>query len=376
MIYFDNAATTLKPQCVIDTVSFALSSLSNANRGVNSSSMHANREIYKTRSKIDKMFNVGNPARVIFTSGATQSLNMAILGILKKGDHVITTNLEHNSVLRPLYHMQKKGVNLSIINCDSNYTISVENILPHLTVNTKMLVMTHASNVVASIVDVEPIGRFCAEHGIIFVVDASQTAGIIPIDMQKLNINVLCFSAHKSLLAPQGLGILALSENINIQPILFGGTGTHTFDKTMDIGLPECLEAGTQNGHAIAGLSTALDFITQNGITTLYNKASKLAKYFEEELSKIPDTTIYTNQNIFSTPVVTFNNKNQSATNISYTLSEKHQIITRAGGLCAPLIHNMLKTTQDGVIRFSFSYNNNLDEVDFALNALKNLEKI
>ncbi|OOB79022.1 MAG: hypothetical protein BEN19_08235 [Epulopiscium sp. Nuni2H_MBin003] len=371
MIYFDNAATTIKPPCVIEAVSTALATLTNANRGVNTSSMCANRAIYETRNKLAKMFNVSSPTLVIFTSGATQSLNMAILGTLKKGDHVITTNLEHNSVLRPLYYMKKKGVNLSIIKCNNNYTIDIDAVLSHIKSNTKMLVISHASNTLGVVQNLEHIGRICKEYSIKLVVDAAQTAGIISIDMQKMNIDALCLSAHKSLLAPQGLGILALSKNININPISFGGTGTHTFEQTMNIGLPESLEAGTQNGHAIVGLSAALDYINEHKIEKLYNKAHDLAKYFEQELAKIPNVIIYTNQSVLSTPVVTFNVMGSSAVDISFLLSKDYDIITRAGGLCAPLVHHMLDTTDKGIIRFSFSHNNTKQEVDIALEALK-----
>lgn len=244
MIYFDNAATTLKPDCVVDAVADALKNMTNANRGVNKSSLKASATIFECRLLVNRLFNVGNPKRVIFTSGATQSLNFTILGTLNAGDHVITTALEHNSVLRPLYHMEKNGINFNIIKPDKEHQITSTSIMHNIRQNTKMLIMTHASNVLANVQDISKIGELCKQHGILFVVDAAQTAGLIPIDMQKMNIDALCLSAHKSLLAPQGLGILCLSENIKVQPTIFGGTGTHTFSKNMDTGYPESLEAG------------------------------------------------------------------------------------------------------------------------------------
>ncbi|WP_305768679.1 aminotransferase class V-fold PLP-dependent enzyme [Candidatus Epulonipiscium viviparus] len=373
MIYFDNASTTLKPNCVADAVSVALKTTTNANRGVNKSSLAASLNIFSTRTAVAKMFNAPDLNRVIFTSGATASLNLAILGTLAYGDHVITTNLEHNSLLRPLYHAQKFGVDVDIIKADANHKISIETIADHIKPNTHMIAITHASNILATIQDITAVGKLCAEHDILFVVDAAQTAGLIPIDMAEMHIDALCLSTHKSLLAPQGLGVLCLSNKMHVEPILFGGTGSNTFDEDMGETYPDHLEAGTQNGHAIAGLAAAIDFINDIGLDTLYTKASSLAKYFEAELKKFPGAKIYTNQDNYSIPIVSFNIEDIDAVELSLKLSTDFDIITRAGGICAPLVHKALGTINSGLIRFSFSYTNTKAEVDAALEIMRTI---
>ncbi|WP_155485279.1 aminotransferase class V-fold PLP-dependent enzyme, partial [Paraclostridium sordellii] len=226
MIYLDNAATTMKkPQCVIDAVVNAMTHMGNAGRGANEASLDASRIIYNTREKISNLVNLKNPSRVAFTCNSTESLNTAIKGILTNKDHAITTSLEHNSVLRPLYELEEKGMELSVVQCDENGNINYDDFEKLIKENTKAIVCTHASNLVGNVLDVKKIGEIAKNHNLVFIVDASQSAGVFEIDMQDMNIDILCFTGHKGLLGPQGTGGLCVREGINVKPLKVGGSG-------------------------------------------------------------------------------------------------------------------------------------------------------
>ena len=270
MIYLDNAATTMhKPQCVIDAVVNAMSSMGNAGRGVNDASLSASRIIYDTREKLCRLFGGENPKQIVFTNNSTESLNIAIRGLLNPGDHVITTMLEHNSVLRPLYEMEKLGVRLTIVKSDKKGRIRIEDIEDAICDDTKMIVCTNGSNLTGNYVDVGKIGEIAHKRGVLFVVDASQTAGVFPIEVRKMNIDVLCFTGHKGLLGPQGTGGMYVREGIEIRPLKSGGTGVQTYNKEQPKEMPTALEAGTLNGHGIAGLHAALSYLEETGIDTI-----------------------------------------------------------------------------------------------------------
>ena len=262
MIYMDNAATTMhKPQEVIDAVVRAMSSMGNAGRGANEASLSASRIIYDTRERLARLFGVKDARRIAFTNNSTESLNIAIKGILSPGDHVITTMLEHNSVLRPLYEMEKKGVKLTIVPSDSRGCLNIHDIEEAITSDTKMIVCTNGSNLTGNYIDVKPIGELAHRHNVLFVVDASQTAGVFPIDVEDMKIDVLCFTGHKGLLGPQGTGGIYAREGVEIRPLKTGGSGIQTYSKTHPVQMPTALEAGTLNGHGIAGLHAALEYL-------------------------------------------------------------------------------------------------------------------
>ena len=255
MIYLDNAATTLqKPQAVYDAVLDAMKTLGNSGRGFSGAALGASRMIYEARRTLCDFFGGSDPSRLVFTSNATEALNMAIQGMFLPGEHVITTQLEHNSVLRPLYAMQKKGVELTIAASGQNGTADFDAIEAAIRANTKAIVCTHASNLTGNLTDMQRMGELARRHGLFLIVDASQTAGVIPIDVKQMHIDVLCFTGHKSLFGPQGTGGLYIGEGAEIKPLKSGGTGVHSFLKTQPEELPEHLEAGTLNGHGIAGL--------------------------------------------------------------------------------------------------------------------------
>ena len=374
MIYLDNAATTMKkPQCVIDAVVNAMTHMGNAGRGANEASLDASRIIYDTREKISDLFNLKNPSRVAFTCNSTESLNIAIKGILTDKDHAITTALEHNSVLRPLYELESKGMELSIVNCDENGNINYDDFEKLIKENTKAIVCTHASNLVGNVLDMKKIGKIAKKHNLVFIVDASQSAGVFSIDMQDMNIDILCFTGHKGLLGPQGTGGLCVRENINVRPLKVGGSGVNTFSKTQPEAMPTILEAGTLNGHAIAGLNAALDYLKEEGIENIQKREEELMFRFYNGIKDIKDIKVYGNFENKRAAIVAFNIGEIDSSAFSDELSLYYSISTRPGAHCAPLMHKAMNTVEQGAVRFSFSHYNTEEEIDTAINAVKEI---
>lgn len=374
MIYFDNAATTLqKPQEVIKAVVRAMTSMGNAGRGNTLSSLEASHTIFDTRENLAKFFNIEDSSRIAFTYNSTEALNMAIKGSLKSGDHVITTVLEHNSVLRPLYEMEKKGVELSILGVDSLGNISYEELESHIRQSTKAVICTHGSNLTGNMIDIERVGNICKKYGILFIVDVSQTAGVFPIDVNKMNIDILCFTGHKSLFGPQGTGGIYVREGINITPLKSGGTGILTYSQEQPLEMPTHLEAGTLNGHGIAGLNAGINFIKEVGLDKIREKEEELMWEFYHGVKNLPHIKIYGD---FSTkercPIVTLNIGKYDSGDIAEELLA-NGIATRAGGHCAPLMHEALGTVKQGAVRFSFSYFNTLEEVRDTIKIIQSL---
>ena len=374
MIYLDNAATTMKkPQCVIDAVVSAMSHMGNAGRGATTAALDASRVIYDTREKLSDLFNLQNPSRVAFTSNSTESLNTAIKGILSSGDHAITTALEHNSVLRPLYDLQAKGMELSIVDCDENGNIDYNDFEKLIKENTKAIVCTHASNLVGNVLDVKKIGSIAKKHNLIFIVDASQSAGVFPIDLQDMNIDILCFTGHKGLLGPQGTGGICVREGIDVRPLKVGGSGVNTFSKEQPVEMPTHLEAGTLNGHALAGLNAALDYLKEEGIDNIQKREEELMFRFYNGIKDIKDIKIFGNFENKRAAIVTFNVGDIDSAAFSDELSFAYDISTRAGAHCAPLMHKAMNTVEQGAVRFSFSHYNTEEEIDTAIKAVKEI---
>lgn len=375
MIYLDNAATTMhKPKEVVDAVINAMSSMGNAGRGANEASLSASRIIYDTREKLCKFFNGENPKQIVFTNNSTESLNIAIKGLLNPGDHVITTMLEHNSVLRPLYEMREKGVELTIIESDKNGSFRLGDMEAEIRPNTKMIVCTNGSNLTGNYVPLKPIGELARKHGILFVVDASQTAGVFPIDVQGMMIDVLCFTGHKGLLGPQGTGGMYVRGGLKIRPLKTGGSGVQTYSKTHPAEMPTALEAGTLNGHGIAGLHAAMSYLEETGVDHIRAREQELMWKFYEGVKDIPEITIYGD---FSTKercaIVTLNIGDYDSSEVSDALLTEYSISTRPGGHCAPLMHEALGTVEQGAVRFSFSHYNTEEEVEAAIKAVREL---
>jgi cysteine desulfurase family protein len=377
MIYLDNAATSRrKPQEVIDAVVFAMTSLGNAGRGTTEAALDAARTIYGAREKIAGFFGVKNPKQVVFTSNSTESLNTAIHGLIKPGDHVISSVMEHNSVLRPLYEREEAGAELTLIECDEKGRLLTGDIEKNIRDNTRAIVLTHGSNLTGNVNDIERVGRIAKAHGLLFIVDASQTAGVLPIDVEKMNIDVLCFTGHKSLLGPQGTGGMCVREGLEIEPLKRGGSGVDTYNHRHPSEMPTALEAGTLNGHGIAGLSAAIDFIEKTGIDEIREKEQSLMKRFVDGVRDIPGVKLYGDFDAeIRCPVVALNIGNADSSEISDILSMDYDIATRPGAHCAPEMHKSLGTVEQGAVRFSMSYFNTGEEIDSAICAVREISE-
>lgn len=377
MIYLDNAATSRrKPQEVIDAVVFAMTSLGNAGRGTTEAALDAARTIYGARDKIAGFFGVKNPKQVVFTANSTESLNIAIHGLIKPGDHVISSVMEHNSVLRPLYEREEAGAELTLIECDGKGRLLTDDIEGNIRDNTRAIVLTHGSNLTGNVNDIERVGRIAKAHGLLFIVDASQTAGVLPIDVEKMNIDVLCFTGHKSLLGPQGTGGMCVREGLEIEPLKRGGSGVDTYNHRHPSEMPTALEAGTLNGHGIAGLSAAIDFIEKTGINEIREKEQSLMKRFVDGVRDIPGVKLYGDFDAeIRCPVVALNIGNADSSEISDILSMDYDIATRPGAHCAPEMHKSLRTVEQGAVRFSMSYFNTGEEIDSAICAVREISE-
>lgn len=301
---------------------------------------------------------------------------MALRGLLNPGDHVITTMLEHNSVLRPLYDLESKGTNLTIIGCRERGTFDIEDMKKAITSETKMIVCTNGSNLTGNYVDLKPIGELAHENGLLFVVDASQTAGVFPIDVEEMKIDVLCFTGHKGMLGPQGTGGMYVREGVTVRSLKAGGTGVQTYSKTQPAQMPTALEAGTLNGHGIAGLHAALEYLEEYGIDNIRKREQELMWRFYEGVKDIENVTIYgdfTTKNRCA--IVTLNIGDYDSSEVSDALLTEYSISTRSGGHCAPLMHEALGTVEQGAVRFSFSHYNTDEEVDAAIQAVQDLAR-
>ena len=375
MIYFDNAATTMqKPACVVQAVSEAMCSLGNSGRGVHSGALSASRIIYDTRVALAQLFGAESPDRIAFTANSTESLNMAIKGVLNPGDHVITTALEHNSVLRPLYELEDQGVELTILPADPMGNIRFENFEKEIRPNTKAIVTTHGSNLTGNLLPIGSIGAMAKKHGLLYIVDASQTAGVFDIDVQKMHIDILCFTGHKGLLGPQGTGGIYVREGVEVRPLLSGGSGVQTYLRAHPPQMPTLLEAGTLNGHGIAGLGAAVRYLTETGLDAIRAKEQELMMTFYEAVRQVPGITVYgdfTDSNRCA--IVALNIRDYDSGEVSDVLSQQYGIATRPGAHCAPLMHKALGTVEQGAVRFSFSHYNTKEEIKKAVAALQEL---
>lgn len=374
-IYMDNAATTMqKPDCVIDAVVQAMKHMGNSGRGAHEASLDASRLIYETREMISDLVNLKNPRQVAFTCNSTESLNTAILGLFGPGDHIISTVMEHNSVLRPLYRLEELGASVSFVPCDEKGRLRTDMLESFVKPETKALVCTHASNLTGNANDLMRLGEFCRTHHLLFVVDASQTAGVLPIDMQGMKIDVLCFTGHKGLYGPQGTGGICVREGIEIKPLKSGGSGIHTYLKEHPKEMPTALEAGTLNGHGIAGLHAALKFLKETGTDTIHRKEISLMRRFLEGIRDVPGIRLYGD---FDTDeraaVVSLNLRDYDSSEVSDELAYTYGISTRPGAHCAPLMHQSMGTVDQGMVRFSFSWFNTEEEIDTAVRAIREL---
>jgi cysteine desulfurase family protein len=336
-------------------------------------SIDAGRVIFDTREAISKLFNINDPLQIIFTKNATEALNIAILGLLQPGDHVITTSMEHNSVMRPLRYLEKNDVELSVVQCAVNGGMDPHAIIPLIKKNTRALIITHASNVTGTIMPIAEIGAMAREKNIILCADAAQTAGALTIDVEKMNVDVLAFTGHKSLFGPQGTGGLYIRKGLDaeIRPIMTGGTGSRSeFEEQPDF-MPDKFESGTPNSIGLAGLGAGVNFILSAGIDVIRRKEEELTGRFLEGLKSLKGVTCYgPAEKEMRTSVVSFNIKGMTPSDVSFELDEKYGIMSRPGLHCAPSAHRTIGTFSQGTVRFSFGNFNTGKEIDFALEAI------
>lgn len=372
LIYLDNAATSLhRPETVEQAVVQAMRTLGNSGRGGSETALNASRTIYGTREKIANLFHYPHPEQVAFTKNSTEALNLTIQGLFSPGDHVITTMLEHNSVLRPLYRLQNEGLELTVVPCDGKGSPDYDAMEQAIRVNTRGIVCTHASNLTGNLVDIRTVGAIAKRHDLLFILDASQSAGVFPVNMEEYQIDVVCFTGHKSLMGPQGTGGLCVKKGVNIRPLFAGGSGIRTFEREHPGDMPVRLEAGTINAHGLAGLHAGLEYIEQVGLDFIRQKEQTLAWTFYEGVTKIPGIKVYGDFTTYErAPIVALNFEEYDSASFSDELMTEYNIVTRAGGHCAPLMHEYMKTVEQGAVRFSFSVFNTMEEVQTALDGI------
>lgn len=357
VIYMDNAATTWpKPEAVYQAMdNFNRKLGANPGRGSNQRTLEAGMVLLNTREALAELFNVQDSCQIIYTSNITEALNLGIKGLLKPGDHVITTSMEHNSVARPLYTLQAQGIiELTIVDCAPDGTLCPQDIQKALRPHTRLIVMMHASNLVGTIMPIREVGKIAREHGIIFMVDSAQTAGVLPIDVEQDVIDLLAFTGHKGLLGPQGTGGLYIRPGIDLRNLKEGGTGSFSDLLEQPTILPDRYESGTQNGPGIAGLGAGVNYIQERGSTAIRAHEQQLTDLLLSGLSEIPGVIIYGPRNTRQqTAVVSINIKGMDCGELSLRLDHEYGIITRSGLHCTPLAHRTIGTLELGACRFS-----------------------
>ena len=379
-IYLDNASTSFpKAPTVATAMSDYITNRGiNINRGSYALAYDVEDIIYTTRQRLNTLFNGHDPSHVIFTQNVTMSLNIVIKGLLKAGDHVLVSSMEHNAVMRPLTQLLDKDITFDTIPCDSTGSIQMDSIEPLIRPNTVALIINHASNVCGTIQPLESIGPICKAHNLQFIVDAAQTAGVIPIDVKACHIDVLCFTGHKGLLGPQGIGGIILTKEMaqTLTPLIAGGTGSFSHLETMPTHMPDAFESGTLNLPGIIGLNEGLSYIESQGMENIHNHELALTQAFLEGLQSIDGINIVGKQNIQDrTAVVSITIDGMDSASIAYELESNYHIMTRVGLHCAPRAHQTLRTYPEGTVRFSFGYANTHEDVESALSALHRIVK-
>ncbi len=370
MIYFDNSATTLKkPPEVAEAVAYALNNFGNAGRSFYEPVLLANREIYNTRAEIAKLIGLEDPLNVAFTSSATESLNLVIGGLVKKGDAVITTVTEHNSVLRPLY---LKGCELSFMDCDDTGNLQAESLEKMIKPATKFLVCTHGSNVTGNITQAKNLYDICKAYNITMILDISQTFGTVPVNTDMADI--FCFTGHKGLFGPQGTGGVILNGKFDFDIVKTGGAGVNTFDRFQSKDMPDIFETGTLNSHGIYGLQKGVRFVNDVGIEAIHDKEMKLLKMFYYGVKNLDGVKIYGDFSCENRlPVISINVNGLTSSELAVRLWYDYGIATRAGSHCAPLLHKKFGTVDVGMVRFSFSYFNTKAEIQKGVLAIEDI---
>ena len=376
-IYLDNAATSFpKPKEVATAVyDFMVNNGTSSGRGSYKKAMQSDYIVYECRKLIGKLFNFDNPKKVIFTSNVTDSLNIAMRGILKENDHVITSSLEHNAVWRCLKTLERDiNIKIDTVECSKDGITNPQDIKKYIKKDTALIVFTQASNVLGTIQPIREIGAIAREHNIPFLVDSAQSAGAMKIDVKEDNIDILAFTGHKSLLGPMGTGGLIINTDIDIKPLKAGGTGGDSAYEYQPDYYPNHLETGTSNVSGIAGLREAIKFLNKEGIENIHNKEKELTKYALKKLETVKDIEIYGPKDCEKMlSVISFNIKDKRPEDVGSILDQKYDIMLRAGLHCAPTAHSVIGTKERGTLRIGLGYFNKKEDIDKLVEALNNL---
>jgi cysteine desulfurase family protein len=380
MIYLDNAATSWpKPESVYQAMdSLMRHTGASPGRSGHLLSVTAARIVYETREALCQFFGIADPSHIVFTSNATEALNLAIRGLLHIGDHAITSSLEHNSVMRPLRALENKGVEVSIVNCAANGLLDPGDIERAIRPYTKLIVLNHASNVVGTILPVAEVGRIAREHSVPLLVDAAQSAGCYPIDVEAMNIDLLAFSGHKSLFGPQGTGALYIRQGIEsqLEPLKYGGTGCYSEYEHQPDFLPDKYESGTPNTVGLAGLGAGVRFVMQEGLSTIRQKEERLTKLLMDGLAAIPGVNIYGNSHPGDrVAIVSFNISGLTPSEVALQLEEDFRIMCRPGLHCSPVAHKTLGTFPQGSVRLSPGHFNSGHDIERTVEAVRQIAR-
>ncbi|NFN86931.1 aminotransferase class V-fold PLP-dependent enzyme [Clostridium sporogenes] len=378
-IYLDNAATTYpKPEKVYSSILNYMKNVgASPGRGGYENALTGDRMVYKCRQSLINLFNFNKIENVVFTSNITASLNILIKSIVKDGWHVITSSMDHNSVIRPLVSLEKLNkIELDILNCSEEGLINIEDFKNTIKDNTKLVVLSHASNIIGTIQPLEDIGKICKEKGIYFIIDSAQTAGVLPLDFKKLNCNALAFTGHKALLGPQGIGGFTIDDELNNIATNFieGGTGSLSESTLQPDFLPDKFESGTMNTPGIAGLLAGIEYITEEGLNTIKEREEYLSKEFINGLLNINSIKVYGPLDAsLRTATISINSSKIDNSELGFLLDNEFGIMVRTGLHCAPLAHKTIGSFPQGTLRFSFGAFNDIKDINYALYALNNI---
>lgn len=374
-IYFDNAATSYPkaPEVSKAMCNFIDNIGANVGRGTYKSSYNAGAVVFETRELICKLFKYDNPMNVVFTSNITQSMNTILKGFLKPGDHVIVSSMEHNAVMRPLTSLTNLGITFDRVKCDKNGLLNPIDLVPLIKANTKLVILTQASNVCGTILPIKEVGAICKARNIYFLLDAAQSAGVLDIDFKSLNLSALAFTGHKGLLGPQGIGGFILDESMVplVNPLIEGGTGSTSDSEEQPLFMPDKFESGTLNVPGIYGLNAGLKYIEGIKPNNIYTLEMKLTQYFIKKILEIPKIEIIGYTSLENrTSVVSINFKTLDNSEAAFILDNEYGIMTRVGLHCSPSAHKTLGTYPSGTVRFSFGHFNTIDEIDYAIECI------
>lgn len=381
MIYFDNAATSWpKPPVVPESVIKCITEIgANPGRAGHRMAIESGRLVYDTREAVSEFFNSADPLRVVFTKNITESLNSALYGLLKRGDHVITSSMEHNSMMRPLRYLEQEGVELTIVNCSPKGLLNPDDVKGAIKKNTTLIAINHASNVIGTIQPIAEIGKIARDAELLFLIDAAQSAGVVDIDMEQSFVDLLGFTGHKALFGPMGTGGLIVGERVDersLRPLLRGGTGSRSQQEKQPDFLPDLFESGTPNVAGLAGLKAGISWILQKGITTIRQHEEQLTQHFLTGLEAFSEITVFgMDKAELQTAAVSFTINSLSPSEASLLFDDEYDILCRAGLHCSPSSHKTIGTFPEGTIRFSFGIFNTMEEVDQALVAIEHMVK-